>query len=77
MFIDDFSRYACIYLLHESSQSLDMLKNFKAKVESQLSKRIKNVRSDCGGEYYGQYDDSGEQHPGYFAKFLEKYRIVP
>ena len=39
-FIDDFSIYEYIYLLHEKSHSLDMFKHFKAEVENQLSKRI-------------------------------------
>ena len=34
MFIDDFSRYGYIYLLHEKSQSFDMFKTFKAEVEN-------------------------------------------
>ena len=76
-FIDDFSRYGYIYLIHEKSQSLDVFKKFKAEVENQLSKRIKTVRSDRGGEYYGRYDGSGEQRPGPFAKFLEECGIVP
>ena len=54
-----------------------MFKSFKVEVENQLNKRIKNVRSDRGGEYYGKYDGSGEQRPGPFAKFLEECGIVP
>nr|KYP42481.1 Retrovirus-related Pol polyprotein from transposon TNT 1-94 [Cajanus cajan] len=77
MFIDDFSRYGYIYLIHEKAKSLDVFKNYKAKVENQLNKRIKSVRSDRGGEYYGRYDNSGEQHPGPFAKFLEECGMVP
>ncbi|KAJ9557218.1 hypothetical protein OSB04_011832 [Centaurea solstitialis] len=50
-FIDDYSRYGYLYLIHEKSQSLDVFKNFKAEVELQLGKKIKAVRSDCGGEY--------------------------
>ncbi|RVW61151.1 Retrovirus-related Pol polyprotein from transposon TNT 1-94 [Vitis vinifera] len=52
-------------------------KNFKAEVENQLSKKIKAVRSDRGGEYYGRYDGSGEQRPGPFAKYLMECGIVP
>ena len=44
------------------------------KVERQLDKKIKIVRSDRGGEYYGRYDELG-QNPGAFAKFLEKCGI--
>ncbi|WJZ94895.1 hypothetical protein VitviT2T_013713 [Vitis vinifera] len=51
--------------------------NFKAKVENQLSKKIKVVRSDRGGEYYGRYDGSSEQRPGLFAKYLMECGIVP
>ncbi|RVW15878.1 Copia protein [Vitis vinifera] len=76
-FIDDYSRYGYLFLIHEKSQSLDVFKTFKAEVELQLNKRIKSVRSDRGGEYYGRYDGSGEQHPGPFAKYLEECGIVP
>jgi len=76
-FIDDYSRYAYLFLIHEKSQSLDVFKSFKVEVENQLNKRIKSVRSDRGGEYYGRYDGSGEQRPGPFAKYLEECGIVP
>ncbi|RVW65936.1 Retrovirus-related Pol polyprotein from transposon TNT 1-94 [Vitis vinifera] len=76
-FIDDYSRYGYLFLIHEKSQSLDVFKTFKAEVELQLNKRIKSVRSDRGGEYYGRYDGSGEQHPGPFAKYLMECGIVP
>jgi fructose/tagatose bisphosphate aldolase len=58
-FIDDYSRYGYLYLLSEKSQALDAFKNFKAEVETQLGKKVKAVRSDRGGEYYGRYDGSG------------------
>lgn len=50
---------------------------FKTEIENQLNKRIKKVKSYCGGEYYGRYDGSSEQRPGSFAKYMEKYGIVP
>jgi transposase InsO family protein len=56
---------------------LDTFKSFKSEIELQLNKRIKSVRSDRGGEYYGRSDGSGEQRPGPFAKFLEDNEIVP
>ncbi|RDX60278.1 hypothetical protein CR513_61593, partial [Mucuna pruriens] len=71
-FIDDYSRYGYLYLIHEKSQSLDVFKSFKAEVELQLGKKIKAVKSDRGGEYYGRYDRSEEQHPGPFALFLRE-----
>ena len=76
-FIDDYSRYRYLYLIHEKSQALDVFKSFKAEVELQLGKKIKAVKSDRGGEYYGRYDGSGEQRPKPFALFLEECGIVP
>nr|KYP56903.1 Retrovirus-related Pol polyprotein from transposon TNT 1-94 [Cajanus cajan] len=76
-FIDDYSRYGYLFLIHEKSQSLDVFKSLKAEVELQLGKKIKAVKSDCGGEYYDRYDGSGEQCPGPFALFLRESGIVP
>ncbi|KAL0551495.1 hypothetical protein IC582_010583 [Cucumis melo] len=58
-FIDDFSRYGYIYLLHEKSQAIDALKVFINEVERQLDRKMKILRSDRGGEYYGKYDENG------------------
>ncbi|RVW78890.1 Retrovirus-related Pol polyprotein from transposon TNT 1-94 [Vitis vinifera] len=68
-FIDDFSRYGYVELIHEKSDSLNVFKAFKANVELQLGKLIKVVKSDRGGEYYGRYDEIG-RNPGSFTKFL-------
>jgi len=73
-FIDDFSRYCYLYLLHEKSQSVDILKVFIDEVERQLDRKVKVVRSDRGGEFYGKSTESG-QCPGPFAKFLESQGI--
>jgi len=75
-FIDDYSRYGYLYLIHEKSQSLDIFNCFKAEVELQLEKKIKVVKSDCGAEYYGRYDGSGEQRSGPFVLFLKECAIV-
>ena len=55
-FIYDYSRYMCIYLLHNKNKALDA---FKAEVENQCGKQIKIVRSDRGGEYYSRYIENG------------------
>lgn len=49
----------------------------KAEVNNQLSKRIKHVKFNRGGEYYDIYDRSGEQGPPHFAKFLDECEIIP
>ncbi|WVZ04530.1 hypothetical protein V8G54_025336 [Vigna mungo] len=73
-FIDDFSRYCYIYLLHKKSQSVNALEVFINEVERQLDRKVKVVRFDRGGEYYGKTDESG-QCPGLFAKYLESRGI--
>jgi transposase InsO family protein len=74
-FTDDFSRYGYIYPIRDRSEALDKFKVFKAEVENQLNAKIKVVRSDRGGEYYGRHAPYG-QIPGPFAKFLVENGIV-
>lgn len=58
------------------SQSLDIFKNYKVKVENQLNKRIKSIISHRSGEYYSRYEGLGKQRLGSFAKFLEECGIL-
>ena len=74
-FIDDYSRYMYINLLHNKNEALGAFKVFKAEVEKQCEKQIKIMRIDRGGEYYGRYTEDG-QAPGPFAKFLQEHGIV-
>ena len=50
-FIDDCIRYCYIYLLRSKKKVLEDFELFKTKVENQLRKRIKEIRSKRGGEY--------------------------
>ena len=50
-FIDDYSRFARIYLLRSKDEAFDMFLSYKAEVENQLYRKIKRIRSDRGGEY--------------------------
>lgn len=70
MLREDFLRYGYLYLINEKLQSLEVFKNYKAEVENQLDKRIKSIRSARVSEYYEKYNNSGEQHPRSFVKFL-------
>ena len=51
LFVDYFSRFSWLFLLKHKSEVLTTFKHFKATVENQLSKQIKYLRTDCGGEY--------------------------
>jgi len=74
-FTDDYSCYGYIYPIKERSEALDKFKIFKAEVENQHSLKIKIVRSDHGGEYYGRHTPYG-QAPGPFVRFLQENGIV-
>ena len=58
-FIDDYSRYGYIYLMHRKSETFGKFKEFQAEAEKQLGKSIKSLRSDRGGEYV---DDEFKVH---------------
>ena len=68
-FTDDYSRFGYIYPIKERSEALNKFKIFKTEVENQHNLKIKVVRSDRGGEYYGRHTPYG-QVPGLFARFL-------
>ena len=45
-FIDDYSRYEYLYLMHCKSETFDKFKEFRVEVEKQLGVPIKSLRSD-------------------------------
>ncbi|GJY14019.1 retrotransposon protein, putative, ty1-copia subclass [Tanacetum coccineum] len=53
-FTDDYSRYGYVYLLKHKHEVFETSKVFKNKVENQLEKTIKALRSDRGGGYISQ-----------------------
>ena len=65
-FIDDYSRYTRVYLLRNKDEAMDAFIKYKNEVENQLSKKIKRLRSDRGGEY--------ESKP--FNTFCEEHGII-
>ena len=50
-FIDDFSKFSWLYLLHDRTEAPRIFLQFKAHVERLLDTKIKCVQSDWGGEY--------------------------
>lgn len=49
--IDDFTKFAWVYLLKHKSNVFDVFKYFKATTENQLDSKIKILRTDWGGEF--------------------------
>src|SRR5215216_2248357 len=48
---DDLSRYGYIYLMKHKSETFEKFKEFQSEVENHRNKKIKFLRSDCGGKY--------------------------
>nr|GEU61468.1 retrotransposon protein, putative, Ty1-copia subclass [Tanacetum cinerariifolium] len=53
-FTDDFSHYGYVYLLKHKHKVFETFKVFQKKVEDQLRKTVKSLRSNRGGEYISQ-----------------------
>ena len=51
IFVDDFSRFTCIFFLRQKSKVFQHLKDFKAHVETNSEKKIEFLRTDNEGEY--------------------------
>jgi transposase InsO family protein len=75
IFTDDYSQFGYIYPIKERTEALDKFKIFKAEVENQHNLKIKMVRSDRGGEYYGWHIPYGQVHEP-FARFLQENGIL-
>ena len=65
-FIDDCSTYARVYLLRNKDEARDVFIKYKNEVENQLSKKIKRLKTNRGGEY--------ESNP--FNYFCEDHGII-
>jgi transposase InsO family protein len=64
--IDDCTRFCYIYLLKSKYEARHYFKIYKAKVENQLERKIKHVRTDRGGEYISNL----------FTLFCEEHGII-
>ena len=50
-FIDDYTRFCYVYLLHSKDEALDKFKIYKTEVELQLGIPVKCLKTDRGGAY--------------------------
>jgi IS30 family transposase len=51
IFIDDYSRKTCLYLLKSKYEVFSKFQEFKAEIKNLTNKKIKTLRIDNGGEY--------------------------
>lgn len=51
LLIDDFTRYTWVFFLSKKSDAMKFFKEWQARAECQLERRVKVLRTDNGGEY--------------------------
>ena len=56
-FNDDYSKKTWVYILEENSEAFNIFKSFKARVENETGRTIKNLRIDHGGKYCSKVFD--------------------
>ncbi|KAJ9553892.1 hypothetical protein OSB04_017937 [Centaurea solstitialis] len=72
-FTDDFSRYGYVYLIRHKSETFEKFKEFQSEVQNQLDRKIKFLRSDCGGEYLSLEFDSHLRECGIVSQLTPPY----
>lgn len=50
-FIDNYSKFCYVYLIHSKDEALDIFKIYKAKVENQLERKIRGLILYTRGKY--------------------------
>ena len=63
-FIDDYSKFAYVYLIFAKSEVFDCFRKYRMEVEKQLGRNIKVLRTDRGGEYNSKEFESYCQEYG-------------
>ena len=56
-FVDDNTKYCYVYLLKSKDEMIEKFVLYKTKVENQLNKKIKVLKSDISGEYESPVSD--------------------
>ena len=75
-FVDDSLKYYYMYLLKSKDEVIEKFVFYKNKIENQLNKKIKVLRSDRGGEYEWSFVDFYVQH-GIIHETTTPFRLNP
>ena len=62
--VDDYSRYAYIYLLKSKDQAFDFYVRYVTEVENLHDRRVKRIRTDNGREFMNSHFDQFNQSKG-------------
>ena len=81
LFLDDYSRMGTVMFLKQKYDAFQMFKQFLARVEKEIGKSIKYLRSNRGGEFTSKefemfYNDKGIKRQSSTPRTLPQNRIV-
>ena len=51
LLVNDYSRYMWVQLLTSKTEAAEVVKKFKARAEAESSKKLRVLRTNCGGEF--------------------------
>ena len=72
-FIDDYSRKTWVYIHQEKSEAFNIFKSFKARVENETGRTIKNLWTDHGEEYFSKVFDVFCETHGFRKELITAY----
>ena len=71
-FIDDYSKFAYVYLISAKSETFDYFRKYRMEVERQLGRNVKVLRTDRGGKNNSNECESYCQEHG-----IRRYMAMP
>ena len=72
-FVDDFSRFVCVYPMKAKAEVLERFKEFKSMMEGVTGSRVRCLRSDNGGEYCSKQFQGFCLHHGIIRQMSTPY----
>ena len=71
--VDDYSRFSYVYFLAKKSEAFSKIKEFIAEVENLHTMKVKQIKSDCGGEFKSAEFSDFCKEKGIVHKFTSPY----
>lgn len=75
-FIDDYTHFTVVYVIHNKSEVLDCFKDYKAYAENHFERKISRLRCDNGGEYTSSRFKQFAQQSGIRIEYTMAYNSV-
>jgi transposase InsO family protein len=71
--IDDYSRFTWVFVLHDKSETQEVLKKFLNRAQNKFDAKVKRIRSDNGTEFKNTKVEDFLDEEGIKHEFLAPY----